>query len=217
MTVDKLIELKEILYSGVLADTLDQMGVKQNVMRYDIRPLILEKKILGYAFTVLATDVFEEPAEPYKLELESVDNVKNGEVIVATTNGSIASGFWGELLTTCAVQNGCQGAIIDGFTRDASRIKKMEFPLFTRGFCPYDSKGRTDVIAYQVPIECGGVRTTPGDLIFGDIDGIVVIPASIADEVIEKALKKIKDEDMVRGKLSAGENVKDVYQKYGIL
>jgi len=215
--VEKLNELKNVLYCGVLADILDQYNVRHNVMRNDIRPLTMETKVFGYAFTVLAADVFEEPAEPYKYELEAIDNVKEGEVMIVYTNGSTASGFWGELLSTCAARHGCVGAIIDGMTRDAAQIIKMGFQVFARGFCAYDSKGRTDVIQYQVPVQCGDVLVNPGDLIFGDIDGVVVIPGNIAEEVIEKALQKIEDEDRVRIEFGSGANAADVFNKYGIL
>lgn len=216
-TVDRLNELKEVLYSGVIADILDQFGIRNNAMQNNIRPLKCEMKVFGTVFTILATDVYEEPLEPYKLELEAVDKVKHGEIIVATTNGSVSAGFWGELLSTCAAKRGCNGAVIDGCTRDARMIINMGFQLFVRGFCPYDSKGRIDVIAYQVPIKCGGVLVNPGDYIFGDIDGIVVIPSKIADQVIQKALEKVAGENIVREKLKAGENVKDVYDEFGIL
>ena len=197
VTMEKksLSELKEVLYSGVVADILDSMGVRRNSLEYGLRPLDNDYKVLGRAFTVLAADVYEIPEEPYKLELESVDKVGPDEVIVASTNGSTSSGFWGELLTTRSMQNGCVGAVIDGYTRDAKRILDLKFPLFVRGHCPLDSKGRTDVIAYQVPIEIRGIPVNPGDYIFGDIDGVVVIPAAIADEVFEKCLEKIEGEN----------------------
>lgn len=217
ITTERFKDLKKVLYSAVIADILDDLGIRNNAFDYGLRPLREDMTMMGRAFTILATDVYEEPKSPYKLELESVDNVKEGEVIVATTNGSTSSGFWGELLTTCAVKNGCAGAIIDGLTRDARKIMEMNFPLFIRGFSPYDSKGRTDVIAYQVPIQCKGVYINPGDIIFADIDGVVVIPSSIQDKVIELAFKKIEGENIVRKELSEGENAKDVYDRYGIL
>ena len=119
-----------------------------------------------------------------------MDNATKGEVIVATTNGSISCGFWGELLTTGAKEHGCQEAIIDGFTRDQNKIIEMKFPLFVKDTSPYDSKGRTEVIAYQVPIMCGNVLVKPGDIICADVDGISVISQEIEDKVIKKLWKK---------------------------
>ena len=217
MTTAQLNELKKVLYSGVVADILDTMGHRNSSLGYGLRPLDNGYKVFGRAFTVLAADVYEIPEEPYKLELESVDNVKDGEVIVAVTNGSTSSGFWGELLTTRSMKNGCVGAVIDGYTRDARRILELGFPLFVLGHCPLDSKGRTDVIAYQVPIEIRGVRVQPGDYIFGDIDGVVVIPQEIADEVIAKCLDKIEKENYVREQILAGRSATDLYHETGIL
>lgn len=210
-------ELREVLYSGVIADVLDEKGVRNNAMEYGIRPLKDDMKVFGRAFTVLATDVYEVPEEPYKLELESVDGVGSDDILVATTNGSTSSGFWGELLTTTAMKHGCKGAVISGHTRDARKILQMDFSLFVTGFCPYDSKGRTDVIAYGVPIVCNGVSVKPGDLIFGDIDGIVVIPQEIEDEIIDMALDKINKEDIARDYINSGKSATDMYKKFGVL
>lgn len=217
MDKKNLNELKEILYSGVIADILDSLGVRHNSLSYGIRPLREDYKVLGRAFTVLAADVYEIPKEPYKLELESVDTVGPDEVIVAATNGSTSSGFWGELLTTRSMKNGCVGAVIDGYTRDSKRILDLGFPLFVLGRCPLDSKGRTDVIAYQVPIEIRGIPVKPGDYIFGDIDGIVVIPAELADEVFEKSLEKVEKENYVREQILAGRSATELYQETGVL
>ncbi|MGI6286732.1 RraA family protein [Neomoorella humiferrea] len=203
--------LREKLYSAVICDILDELGVRNGAMYHHIRPLTPDMVTVGRAFTMLATDVYEIPEEPYKLELEAVDSVKSGEVIVATTNGSVSSGFWGELLSTAAVGRGACGAIIDGLTRDSKRIIKMGFPVFVRGMSPYDSKGRTDVIAYQVPIVCGGVLVRPGDLVFADYDGIVVVPKEIEDEVIDRAMQKVSGENKVREELLAGVSAREVF------
>lgn len=215
--IEEFDKLEKELYSAVIADILDGLGVRNNAMHYSINPVTQSMAVMGRAFTILATDVYQEPKKPYELEIEAVDNTSKGEVIVATTNGSISSGFWGELLTTGAKGHGCRGAIIDGLTRDQKMIIEMDFPLFVRGSSPYDSKGRTEVIAYQVPIVCGNVLVKPGDIIFADIDGIVVIPQDIEDEVIKKALEKVQGENKVREELLAGISVKEVFNKYHIL
>ncbi|MGI6037184.1 MAG: RraA family protein [Limnochordia bacterium] len=210
-------DLTKVLYSGVIADILDEYNLRNQAMNTSIRPLGEEDVLAGEAFTILATDVYEIPARPYELILQTVDSVGEGQVVVATTNGSSAAGFWGELLTTRAMRKGSVGAVIDGLIRDSRVIKELGFPMFIRGYCPLDSKGRTDVIAYNVPIECGGVRVYPGDFIFADNDGVVVVPKGIKDEVIEKALAKVEAENQVRRELEAGKSVREVYDKYGIL
>ena len=188
-------ELQNILYSAVIADVLDETNdkiVRNNAMDNMIRPLSSEMKVMGRVFTILAVDAYEQPKEPYKLELEAIDNLKKGDVVVVKSNK--ISGFWGELLTTAAIGHNCRGAIIDGFTRDAKEIIKMGFPTFASGFIPYDSKSRTEVIAYQVPIKSSGVVINPGDIIFADYDGIVVIPKKMEDIVIKKAIQKLNKE-----------------------
>lgn len=210
-------QLKEKLYSAVICDILDSLGYRKQGMKHTIRPLMEDGVAVGRAFTVLAADIYEVPAEPYKLELEAVDSIKNGEIMVASTNGSISCGFWGELLSTAVMGRGGTGAIIDGLTRDGKKIIDMGFPVFARGMSPYDSKGRTEVIAYQVPVVCGGVLVNPGDIVFADYDGIVVIPHELENEVIAKALEKVSGENTVRDELRAGVSAKEVFERYGIL
>ena len=210
-------KMREQMYSGLLGDILDEKGYRNQAMRHDIRPLKPEDVVAGRAYTVLATDVYEIPAEPYRLEFESVDSLSADDVLVANTNGSTCSGFWGELLSTVCICRKATGAIIDGMSRDSRKIREMNFTLFCRGFNPLDSKGRTDVIAHNVSIECGGVKVNPGDVVFGDYDGIVVIPAAIAEEVIRLAYEKMDAENVVRDAILAGASAKEVYAKYQIL
>lgn len=209
--------IKKDLYTAVIADILDELGYREQVMKSDIRPVCADMRLVGRAFTVLAADVYAEPEKPYKMELEAVDRLSADDIVTVTTNGSVSSGFWGELLTTVAVCKGATGAVIDGFTRDTTQIMKMGFPLFVRGMCALDSKGRTDVIAYQVPIVCGGVRIRPGDILFADFDGVVVIPQEVADETFEKAFNKVNGENIVREEILAGASATEVFERHHIL
>lgn len=219
ITINRMEELRNLLFSAVLADILDELGIRNSALEDRIRPLSPNMKVMGRAFTILAVEVCEQPKDPYKLELAAVDNLKKGDVVVAKINGSISSpcGFWGELLSTAALGHGCLGAVIDGHTRDAQKIIKMNFPIFIRGFSPYDSKGRIDVIAYQIPIKSGDAIINPGDIIFADLDGIVCIPQKLEDVVVEKALKKINYENIVRQELLRGMSAQEVFDKYHIL
>jgi len=209
--------MKEKLYSGVLSDILDDLGYREQAMDACIRPVVPGMKVAGKAMTILSVDVFEMPDKPYKLELEALDQIKEGEVLVVHTNYSTRTGFWGELLSTIAVRKGANGAVMDAYTRDAEKIIEMEFPVFTTGFKPVDSKGRSEVVDYRCQIECGGVNISPGDIIFGDIDGIVVIPLEAAVEVINKAYEKVHGENKVRDAILGGMGAAEVYEKYGIL
>ncbi len=210
-------EMKQKLFSAVIADALDGCGYRDQILRHDIRPLYPDAVAVGRALTVLSVDVYEIPDEPYKLELEAVDALKPGDVMVAQTNGTKRSSLWGELLSTAAEVRGARGAVIDGFTRDSQAIAAMEFPLFVRGIAPYDSKGRSDVIAYDIPIECGGVKVCPGDLVFGDFDGVVVVPQAVEDQVLKAAFEKAAEEKEVKEALKNGMSATAAFQKYGIL
>ena len=210
-------EMKQKLFSAVIADALDGCGYRDQILRHDIRPLYPDAVAVGRALTVLSVDVYEIPDEPYKLELEAVDALKPGDVMVAQTNGTKRSSLWGELLSTAAEVRGAQGAVIDGFTRDSQAIAAMEFPLFVRGIAPYDSKGRSDVIAYNTTIECGGVKVCPGDLVFGDFDGVVVVPQAVEDQVLKAAFEKAAEEKEVKEALKNGMSATAAFQKYGIL
>lgn len=209
--------IEERLYTSVLADVMDDLGYRRQVMRHDIRPLYEGAKVVGRAATMLASEVFETPAEPFKLELALLDSLEPGEVVVFTTQGSHRAAIWGELLSTHTRAKGGRGAVIDGCTRDTWGIVQMRFPVFASGITPADSKGRLDIIATRVPIEVGGVLVEPGDLVVADVDGCLAVPQAIEDEVIERALAKVAGENTVREVLAAGASIRQVFKEYGIL
>ena len=209
--------MKKDLYSGVISDIVDDYGYRDQCMDACIRPIIPGMKVAGKAMTIRSIEVFAIPKEPYKLELEALDQTEEGEVLVVHSNYSTRTGFWGELLSTLAVKKGAMGAVMDTYTRDAERIIEIGFPVFTTGFKPVDSKGRSEVIEYRCPIQCGGVNVNSGDIIFGDIDGIVVVPSDIALDVINKAYEKVAGENKVRKAILEGMGATEVYEKYGIL
>lgn len=210
-------DMKEKLFSSVIADALDACGYRHQILRHDIRPLFPGAVVAGRALTVLSVDVYEIPEEPYKLELEAVDALKPGDVLVAQTNGTTRSSLWGELLSTAAEARGARGGVIDGFTRDTQAIADMGFPLFVRGIAPFDSKGRSDVIAYNTPIDCGGVMVCPGDLVFGDFDGVVIVPQAVEEEVLKAAFEKAAEEKEVKQALQNGMSATAAFEKFGIL
>lgn len=138
-------------------------------------------------------------------------------MLLATTNGDHSSALWGELLSTASRAHGAVGAVIDGLTRDAARILAMDFPVFAAGFSPLDSKGRLDGFQHGQPIRIGDCQARPGDFVLGDIDGIVIIPAGLADQAFPRALEKVSGENKVRAELARGRSVREVFDEYGIL
>ncbi len=209
--------MEEYLYAAVISDALDATGFREQAMQHTIRPLLPETVVVGRAMPVLCLDVYEIPDEPYQQEIAAVDSLKQDDVLVCSTNGSTRICFWGELLSTAARARGARGAVIEGFIRDVRKIMQMQFPIFTTGITPVDSNGRGEVVAYNVPIECGGVTVNPGDIVFGDADGVVVIPQSVETQVIEAALEKVSAENRTRDALQEGATLREVYDRFGIL
>src|SRR5215207_4225166 len=215
---DRLLAImREKLYVSVVSDVLDGLGHRDQAMAARVRPIAVTDRVIGRAHTVLTADVYERPEEPYRLEIESVDALQPGDVMVACTNGSERTCFWGELLSTAAVARGATGCVIDGHTRDALRIMDMEFPVFATGFRPVDSSSRSMVVGHGCPVEVGGVVVSPGDIIFGDYDGIVVIPPDRLADIVTAAQIKVTSENSSREMLQAGATLRQVYDRYGVL
>jgi len=211
--------LRTELYTAVLSDVLDEFGFTGQAMLPRIRPLDDDLVLAGFARTGQFREVSGVvPGEnPYALEIKVIDDFKPGEVVVFGCDGSQRIAPWGELLTTAARQRGAVGAVTDGFVRDVRGIRNMKFPVFHGGIAPLDSKGRGKVVAIDVPIECAGVRIEPGDLVFGDVDGVVVVPRRIEDKVLARALEKVSGENVTRDELLRGAKLEDVYDRYGVL
>jgi regulator of RNase E activity RraA len=206
-----------LLFSAVLADILDQLGHRNSALPPDIRPLKPGWKIFGRAATLSAVPVAQLPARPYAVELECIDALHGGEVLVATTNGDRGSALWGELLSTACRARGVTGVVLDGLTRDAAKITDMDYPVFAAGFSPLDSLGRIDGLTYNLPIIIGRCVVKPGDYVFADIDGVVVVPANLADQTFPRALEKVTGENRVRDELARGRSIREVFAEYRIL
>ncbi len=205
------------LAASVISDILDTLGYRDQVMCATIRPLYPEAVVVGRAMPVLYAEVFEAPEKPYQMEMEVVDGLKPDDVLVAYAPGTAKAALWGEILSTAAKARGARGAVLEGMTRDVKEIRAMSFPVFTSGISPLDSKGRLRVFAYRCAIECGGVLVEPGDIIFGDVDGVVVIPEDVAVETVNEALKKVEAEHLTSEELKKGALLRDVFAKYGVL
>ena len=209
--------LRTKLYTSVVSDVLDRQGLLDQAMAARIRPIEPRMKLVGKAHTVLTADIYQRPENPYVKEIAAVDALKPGDVMVAATNGSERTCLWGELLSTAARARGATGCLIDGHTRDVQRILEMGFPVFCTGFRPVDSSSRSIVIDYGCPVRCGDVLVQPGDIIFADIDGVVVIPQDHLESTVRLALEKVEGENASRAMLEQGFLLRDVYDRYGLL
>ena len=204
-------------HSAVIADVLDRLDRRTQCMQPHVRPLHPSMRVWGEAVTARFDAVDRVPDRPFELEMALTDAVRQGQVIVTQCNAPRLSAAWGGLLTAAALSRGARGVVTDGGVRDYAEIAEQGFPTFCAGLTPYDSLGRMDMVAVDVPVVCGGIGVEPGDLIVGDADGVVVVPASLAEGVIAMALDKIAGEARVRERLRAGGSVAGTYGEYGIL
>lgn len=210
-------QIEENLYTAVISDALDELGYRDQALRESIRPLSTNDRFAGWARTLSCVDVYHIAFDPYAKEIEAMDSILPGEVIMVSTAGSTQNAPWGELLSTAARARGAKGAVIDGLIRDVKKIQDTGFPVFARGIKPVDSKGRGIIIDYNVPIECGGATVCPGDLIVADYDGVIVVPAEVLPNVIQLATDKVARENGSRAELNNGAFLRDVFAKYGVL
>jgi regulator of RNase E activity RraA len=205
------------LHPAVVADCLDRKGWRNQVLAPHIRPLAREMRVAGFAATVHGVEVDAVPESKddwYRNELASVDALRDGDVVVVSTcRGS----YWGELLATASRFRGAHGVVADAYTRDTLALIEMDFPTFAAGIHCADSLGRIDVDAFDVQISCGGVDVSPGDLVLGDHDGVVIIPSGLAEEIITLAEEKIRSENLVREKLAEGMSVSAAFRTYGVV
>lgn len=209
--------IRDCLYSAVVSDVLDGLGRPHQSPRVALRPLTVNRVLVGRCRTTLWADMSHADPQPYALELQSVDSCRADDVLIAAAAGSMRSGIWGELLSTAAQNRGCVGAIVDGAVRDVRKMAGMDFPVFARGTCVYDSLNRQRVIDIDVPVEIDGVTFSPGDLVIADEDGVVVVPQSLETEAVRLAWAKVHAENLVRDSIKAGMLAQDVFKKYGVL
>lgn len=230
-TDEMLALIREKLYTPVVGDILDQMGYNHQFLPSSIRLLISQvpyrdyvppdetenrlMKVVGFAMTVLENDIYQQPEKPFGYMTEALDDLRPNEIYVAT--GAHHSALWGELLTASARARGAVGAILDGYIRDTPKVLEQNFPVFCSGTWAQDSSIRTYVFDWRCPIEIGQVTIRDGDLIFGDIDGVLVIPQDIAQEVIARALEKAATEKTMRKAVEGGMLVTEAFRKFGVL
>lgn len=216
--------MRNKLYSAVLGDILDKMHYLHQFLPQRIRPIGLDMIIAGRAMPVLETDAFEELSDgknpimkkPFGLMLEALDDLKEDEVYICT-GSSLSYALVGELMCTRMRILGAAGAVVNGFHRDTRGIMELGFPCFSYGRYAQDQGPRGKVIDYRVPIEIEAVRVNPGDIIFGDLDGVLVIPKEVEKEVIQRAYEKAIGEKMVAEAIKGGMGAKESFDRHGIM
>lgn len=206
--------------SAVLSDVMDGLGLRNQAMKPFVRPIDDTLVLAGRARTGLYMPVYSLRADenPYEVEIALVDDLKADEVAVLACGGPTERiAPWGELLTTASLARGATGCVTDGLVRDVRQIRQMRFPVFHGGIGPLDTKGRARMMERDISVQCGGVLVRSGDIVFGDVDGVVIVPIERADEVLAAAAVKIYAEDRTREALGRGQLLRDVFSRYGIL
>ncbi len=204
------------LYTAIVGDVLDGRGRRHQFLPARCQPLRPDMIVAGRAMTVLEADVSHEPDLPFGLMLEALDSLQPDEVYVAG-GSSPRYALWGELMSTAARARGATGAVLAGMTRDTRGILAMDFPVFSYGRYAQDQRGRGQVIAHHVPLEIERVSVRPGDIILGDMDGVVVVPRELEAEVIAEALERSRKEKRAKDDLAKGRLASEVFRDHGIL
>jgi regulator of RNase E activity RraA len=210
------------LFSAVIGDVMDKMGLRHQFLPPAIVPLERSMTLCGRALTVLEADLSDEvrpesvSARPFGLMLDALDDLKNNEVYICT-GSSPSYALWGELMSVRAIKCGAAGAVVDGYSRDTRGVISLGFPLFSHGGYAQDQGPRGHVIDFRIPIQVGQVRVSPGDIVFGDMDGVCVVPGAAANEVMALAFEKARQENVVRKALEEGVSARAAFEKYGIL
>ena len=203
------------LYTPVVGDILDRRGYRMQVLPHYITQMSGNIKIAGPAFTGYGEEITEGSENDSETRVNMLDHIEPHTISVWQTNGHEFSAHWGEIMSNAAIQRGCTGAVLDGGVRDLDFILDIKFPVYCRFKCSASSIGRWSIRKFQVPIKIGRTNINPGDFIFGDIDGVVVVPQDLTLEILEEVEALADREDKMRDSLSKGSTVKEMYKKFG--
>lgn len=204
------------LYTPVLGDVLDGLGRVHQFLPQPIQPIRTDMRLVGRAMPVLCADVFGPQRSPFGRLTEALDALSPGEVFLGRM-GKARCALWGEITTATAKARGAAGAVIDGFHRDTPNVLEQDWPVFSRGRYAQDSGNRSIVLDFGIPFEVEDVLVRPGDLVVGDLDGVLVIPAEVENEVLERALEKAVAENAVRTAIEGGMSSTEAFHTFGVL
>jgi 4-hydroxy-4-methyl-2-oxoglutarate aldolase len=217
---DQLFDMMaEKLYVAVISDILDSIGFRNQVLQPGVVPAQPNPNqvLVGRAATVLVGPQYEVVEQPYTSQIAAIDTLKPGDVIVSGVGGMTNVAVWGELFSNAAKARGARGFLTDGCHRDTRMVLDLGFPVFSRGPRPVDISGRGTVISIGRPVEVAGVIVRPGDVVFAEVDGVVIIPQDVAEETMSRSFEKVAKEDGAREDLRQGRLLADVWSKYRVL
>lgn len=215
LSMDEMIKRYKALYTGAVSDILDELGFRGQALPHYITPLKMDMMVAGPAFTGQGYPVTDTTNDDSGMRIRMLESIDAGTVSVwATENHSLAA-HWGEIMSNAARERGCTGAVVDGGLRDTNFVLKMGFPVFHRFRCVASSVGRWEIKEWMVPVKIGNTTINPGDFVFGDVDGVVIVPKDMTEEVLLKTEQKVETENKMRVEISKGVTVSEVYHKYG--
>jgi len=215
--VDQICQRYQRLYTGAIADILDKTGYRRQVLPFAITPFTQVSRVAGPAFTCQGYPCADPAHDDTQTRLAILDSITPGTVSVWASGGSTDCAHWGEIMSTAARQRGCTGAVIDGGVRDVDFINAMQYPVFARFKCSASSIGRWDIHQHQIPVNIGNTIIRPGDFVFGDTDGVVIVPREIIEDILVAAEDVYQRESAMRAELRRGVPIKDAYARYGSL
>ena len=216
---------KKELFTALVGDVLDKMGYLHQFLSPSVKPVRNDMVVIGRAMPVLEADVFSESLQetnnqlmkkPFGMMFEALDSMKENEVYICS-GSSPRYALWGGLMSTRAIKLKAAGAVVDGFSRDTNEIENLNFPTFSMGTYAQDQGPRGKVIDYRIPIEFNGIRVNPGDIVYGDRDGVLIIPQEVEKEAFEGAIEKARGEQHVKMALENGMSTVEAFKKFGIM
>ena len=216
-STERLAELATRIGSSLVSDALDAVGLRHRSLAPGYAPLVVDQVLIGYAFPTRLEPADVIPDVPYVGLLAALDAIGPGEVWVGATGGFRDAALWGELLSTACIASGAVGALVDGYVRDRHVIRSLDFPVLCRGADPRDINGRGEVVAHNVTVEVDGVTVSPGALVVGDDDGVVIVPEALIDEVVGAAVAKTSDESLFRQAVREGMPPGEAFKRFGVL
>ena len=217
--------MRRELFSAVVGDVLDTLGFQHQFLPPNLQPLHPDMVVLGRAMPVLEADYFAAKAEagqtalsrqPFGLLFAALDDLKPNEVYVGT-GGAGEYAYWGELMSTRALRLGATGAVLNGYSRDTRGVLRLNFPTFSIGRYAQDQGPRGKAVDFRVPVEIAGTRIEPGDIIFGDLDGVLVLPKAAEAEALNRAFEKVRTENLIRRALEDGMSTVEAFAKFGVM
>jgi len=216
---------RQELFTAVVGDVMDQMGLVHQFLPPVIRPIRADMVTIGRAMPVLEADVFVASikdtanrlmAEPFGLMFHALDDLKPNEIYICS-GASPRYALWGEMMSMRAIRLGAVGAVVNGYMRDTRAVLDLNFPTFAWGAFAQDQGARGKVIDFRLPIEIEGIAIHSGDIVFGDVDGVCIIPRQAEVEAFTRAIQKSRREKLVKKALQEGMSAVEAWSKFGIM